>query len=444
MVTHRPPARSPLAAAGAAIGVAFMLACGSVTSSTSASSPPPTPVPTLAPVPVPAGAPLSIVGDVANVTDRLLTEIALRGDHAYTGTNPRSGSGSCGVSNPCTTMLRVWDLRPDVPLPILDVPLDGIFAGDAAVSDDGRLLLVPTEGSPTAGIYLFDLRTPAEPRQVARFSNVATTGGVHTAKFGRVGGVLHAFLAANRVGAPAALPSRLIILDLSDPQTPTPVAVLPFGEALSATPAEGHPDVFIHDVFVRDGLLFTASWDGGLSLWDIGGGGRGGSARQPVLLGNVRTRGGHTHNVWWFRAPDGSKRYAFVGQEGPSLVPSQGAGDIHVVDVSNPAAPVEVAFYNVPGGGTHNFAMDEARGILYAAYYDAGVRALDVSGDLGACSSVERAADGRCDLRAMGRERAAQGFPGRQVSIWGVALQGPYVYASDRLNGLWRLTAFTD
>ena len=44
----------------------------------------------------------------------------------------------------------------------------------------------------------------------------------------------------------------------------------------------------------------------------------------------------------------------------------------------------------------------------------------------------------------MGRERAAQGFPGRSVSIWGVALQPPYLYASDRLNGIWRLTAFGD
>ena len=430
----------PLAAAA----FLFTLGCGSVQTSTSASSPPPTPVPTLAPVPVPAGAPLSIVGDVANVTDRLLTEIAVRGDFAYTGTNPRSGSGSCGPSNPCTTFLRVWDLRPDAPRAILDIPLDGIFAGDAAVSDDGRLLMVPTEGSPTAGIYLFDLRDPAEPRQVARFNPSATSGGVHTAKFGRVRGVLHAFLAANRVGGQTLLPSRLIILDVSDPQAPTPVATLPFGEAASATPPEGHPNVFIHDVFVRDDVLLTASWDGGLSLWDIGGGGRGGSVRQPVLLGNVQTRGGHTHNVWWFRDTDGSRRYAFVGQEGPSAVPTQGAGDVHVVDVSNLASPVEVAFYNVPGGGTHNFAMDEQRGILYAAYYDAGVRALDVRGDLAACSSAQRAADGRCDLRAMGRERAAQGFPGRQVSIWGVVLQGPYLYASDRLNGLWRLTAVGD
>ena len=36
------------------------------------------------------------------------------------------------------------------------------------------------------------------------------------------------------------------------------------------------------------------------------------------------------------------------------------------------------------GAGAHNFSVDEAKGLLYAAYYNAGVRVLDVRGDLGA------------------------------------------------------------
>ena len=39
--------------------------------------------------------------------------------------------------------------------------------------------------------------------------------------------------------------------------------------------------------------------------------------------------------------------------------------------------------------GTHNFWVDEPSGILYAAYYNGGVRALDVRGDLGACAEAQ-------------------------------------------------------
>ena len=86
--------------------------------------------------------------------------------------------------------------------------------------------------------------------------------------------------------------------------------------------------------------------------------------------------------------------------------------------------------------------MDETRGVLYAAYYNAGVRALDVRGDLGACTSAQQSADGRCDLGLMGREMA-RGLTatGQPVYVWGVHYQSDRVFASDMLNGLWKLSA---
>jgi hypothetical protein len=248
---------------------------------------------------------------------------------------------------------------------------------------------------------------------------------VHTAKVARVNGTLYAFLSVN----PA--PPRLVVVDLSDPAAPREVLARQMG-----TP-------FIHDVFVRDGVLFTALWNGGLTLWDMGGLGRGGSPANPVEISNVRTVGGKVHNVWWFHDPrTGAKRYALVGEEGPGsgAFGSSSSGDIHVVDLADLAAPREVAFFTVPGAGTHNFWVDEPSGVLYAAYYNGGVRALDVRGDLGACTQEQRAPDGRCDLGRMGREvgRALldQGIP---VFVWGVQGVGSHLYASDMLNGLWKL-----
>jgi len=205
--------------------------------------------------------------------------------------------------------------------------------------------------------------------------------------------------------------------------------------------AMGNP--FVHDVFVRDGILMTALWTDGISIFDIGGGGKGGSVASPVLLGNTTVFGGRVHNIWWFHDPgSGSRQYAFVGEEATGAIGSGSSGDIHVIDVSNFATPHEVGFYNVPGAGTHNFFVDESKGILYAAYYNAGVRALNIRGDLGGCAPNLKSADGRCDLRKMGRE-VGHGLTDETmpVYIWGVYKDGAKLYATDMLNGLWKLEA---
>ena len=121
----------------------------------------------------------------------------------------------------------------------------------------------------------------------------------------------------------------------------------------------------------------------------------------------------------------------FVGEEAPGggTLLNSSNGDIHVVDVTDMAAPREVAFYHVDNAGTHNFSVDEQRG------------ALNVRGDLSACTADQKSADGRCDLKKMGREVAAGLQSTGPVFIWGVHFDGSFVYASDMLNGLWKLEA---
>ena len=118
-----------------------------------------------------------------------------------------------------------------------------------------------------------------------------------------------------------------------------------------------------------------------------------------------------------------------------------------MIDISDPAQPKEVAFYHVDGAGTHNFSVDEANGVLYAAYYNGGVRAIDVRGDLGTCPASQQNLDvsanlTRCDLRLMGRELAiGLGNLNRNVYVWGVQYLNGNVYASDMVNGIWKLVA---
>lgn len=359
------------------------------------------------------------VSGLGAVTDRYTSELWVHGGYAYTGTwGNRAGARG--------NVLNIWDVRGATPARVgsLTIGPDSVGTiGDVQVTEDGKLLVVATEPAPHGSLRVFDLADPTRPRLLSVLATPNTRNGVHTAEVTRVGGRLYAFLSVNRTTDP----SRLVIVDLSDPAAPREV----FTEAM------GGP--FIHDVFVRDGILFTALWNDGIAVWDIGGRGAG-SPSAPVRISTIRTVGGQAHNAWWYHAPDGAKRYLFVGQEGPGSIGSNSSGDIHVVDLTDLANPREVAFFSIPGAGTHNFSMDEARGVLYAAYYNGGVRALDVRGDLGSCTAAERSADGRCELGVTGRE-IGRGLADRAppAYVWGVHFGPAGLFASDMLSGLYRL-----
>ncbi len=359
-----------------------------------------------------------------NVQERFTAEVTVRGGFAYTSTwgTRSTAAGASAVGN----AIKIWNVAADVP-----ILLDSIIVpqahtiGDIQVTDDGKYLVVAVDAE-AGSIVIYDLANPAKPVFLSQFASADTGPGVHTAEIQRVNGVLYGFLC---IETRAQTPARLVIVNLGNPSAPSQVFSAVMGQP------------YVHDVFVRDGLLFTALWNAGIEIFDVGGGGKGGTPANPVSMGKVATVGGQAHNIWWHHDANGSKKYAFVGQEGPGGIGAgSSSGDIHVIDVSNMSSPKEVAFFNVPGAGTHNFSMDEAKGLLYAAYYNAGVQVLDVRGDLGACTPEQKSADGRCDLRKMGRLKGTGLMnAGMPVFIWGVQVSGTNLYASDMLNGLWKL-----
>lgn len=367
---------------------------------------------------------MTVLG-LGSVTTQFTAELSVHGNYAYTSTWGQRGAGNFGNT------IRVWDVTGNAPRLLASQSIPGASTtGDVQVSDDGKLLVVATERT-NGAIVVYDLADPRLPKQIAKFCSPETYAGVHTAQVSRVNGKQYAFLSIDPLSSNGT-PARLVVVDLSDPAKPRQILARTMG------------DPFVHDVFVRDGILFTALWDAGLTIWDVGGGGKGGSPSNPVQMGNVRTVNGEVHNVWWFHDPsNGSKRYAFVGEEGPGAIGSSSIGDVHVVDVSDMSAPHEVAFFHVAGAGTHNFSVDETNGILYAAYYNAGVRPIDVRGDLSTCTATQKDATGRCDLTLMGRALTPGLTNVGSVYVWGVDYSGGYLYASDMLNGLWKLGAAT-
>ena len=359
------------------------------------------------------------------VNERYTGEVNVRGNVAYTTTwGPRDAFGNA---------VKIWDVSGNTPQLVdsLIVPFASTL-GDVQVTDDGQLLVVATERS-GGSIMIYSLSDPSKPQLITRYTTALTDPGVHTAEVQRVNGKLYAFLC---IDPASGIPVRLVIVDLSNPAAPQQVYSRFIG-----TP-------YVHDTFLRDGILFLGLWNAGVAIWDLGGGGKGGTPSNPVDIGTVQTANGHVHNIWWLKDPvTGSSRYAFIGEESPGSVGTSSSGDIHVVDVSNMSAPREVAYYTVPQAGTHNFSVDEQNGILYAAYYNGGVRAIDVRGDLGTCTDAQKSSPVNqavqlCDLSKMGRELAV-GLKDRSnaVFVWGVQFLNGSVYASDMLNGIWKLSA---
>jgi hypothetical protein len=357
---------------------------------------------------------LGILGR-GQIQDRFTGEVAASGNAAYTTTWGFRVLGGNAV--------YVWNVSG---MPVLADSLivdDSIGAintlGDVQITPDGQYLVVATE--PTGSIVVYDRTDPLHPTFVSQFMSPNTQAGVHTAKLAEVDGTLYGFL---QIDPRAGQPARLVIVDMSDMENITEV----YSRVMGAP--------YVHDVFVRDGLLFAALWNDGMTIFDIGGGGQGGSPSNPVILGNVQTETGQIHNIWWYHDPvSGSKKYVFMGEEGPGSVQSNtSSGDIYAVDISNVGFPEVVATFRVPGAGTHNFWVDEPSGILYAAYYNGGVRAIDIRGDLGTCAAGDRTTSGYCSLNAMDREvgrGATNGF-----FVWGVTGIGDRLFASDMASGL--------
>ncbi len=358
---------------------------------------------------------LSVVGGGNNVPERFSSDLWVHGNYAYTGT--------WGFRDELGDVLKVWSLNASgAPALVGSVTVPEIgTVSDVQVSDDGQLLVLSGERGFDGGVYTYSLSDPANPRPLG--SALIGPAGVHTVTLSTINGRTYAFAALNPgfSGNQTEDQPALLIYDVTQPTTPVLV---------SRTPIE--PNYGIHDTFVRDGLAFVFAWDEGVIIYDVGNGIRGGSPGSPVEVSRVVTSGTSrtgvaAHNGWWFHNPvTGERRYLFVGQEGPGVIGSQSSGDIHVVDVFDLANPREVAFFHLNGAGAHNFWMDEARQILYAAYYNGGVVALDVSGTL----------SGDLSGRLLGQVR-----PGgaRNTYTWGVQLANGSLYAIDMLSGLWQL-----
>jgi hypothetical protein len=355
----------------------------------------------VAPRQVPVGG-FQVLGNGA-VGKRFSSDHWEHGSAAYTGTwGCRSVAGGA-----CGDALLVWDISAaEDPVLVDSVIVDARVVNDIKVSADGRLGILTHEHSDDLqnGITLLDLADPHRPQVIGRFAAPDLSPGVHNVWIEGD----YAYLVVDGTAAS----SGLRVLDISDPSAPQIVASFYGGSS------------FLHDVYVRDGLAFLSHWDAGLIILDVGNGIRGGSPTSPREVSRIRIPGYLVHNAWYW--PDAG--YVFLGDE--INVP----GKVRIVDVQDVSNPIEIGSITRSGAAPHNFWVDEVRGIGYFAWYEAGVQAYDLTGEL--LGSLER--QGRF-IAGSGYATGGGCVADQQQCAWAPQLHGGKVYVSDMNTGLWTL-----
>ena len=322
-------------------------------------------------------------------------------DYAVTGTWGADGTA------------YFWDVTNPSDIKKIDsVQVDARTVNDVKVSPNGKIAIISREGASNRknGIIIIDVTNPYDVKIIKEYTK-NLTGGVH-----------NLFIDEKHVYALSA-GQKYYILNIEDPTNPYEVGMFEIGK-------EGQS---IHDVWVEDGIAYSSNWRDGVYLVDVGNGIAGGTPEKPVAFGNYTYDSGANHATFPFKSKSTGKFYAVMGDEiFPNGVNPNGtnetAGFLHFVDFSDLKNPIEIARYELPGHGSHNYWIDND--ILYVGMYTGGVRIVDISGDLIG------------DLYKQGREigyiltGTSDGYIPNDTMVWGAQLYKGHVFYSDFNTGI--------
>ena len=328
-----------------------------------------------------------------------------------------------------------WDVSDPENLKIIDtVKVDARNVNDVKVSEDGKIGVITREGASNRknGFVLLDVSDPYDVKIISAF-NDDLTGGVH-----------NTFIYDNHVYA-VNNGRKYDIINIEDPKNPFRVGVFELNTA-------GHA---IHDVWIENGIAYSSNWRDGIVAVDIGGStsnekessdigynplllkAGNGSPSNPVQLASFPDFKGRNHSAFPFSSKSTGNFYIIMGDEVfpnglENLInnkPSQPRGGFHFINFSDPENPVEDAAYIVPEAGSHNQWV--YGDVLLAAFYQGGIRILDISGEL------------LGDLYKQEREigyflpQHREGIIPNAPMVWGAQPYKDYIFLSDMNSGLY-------
>ena len=337
-------------------------------------------------------------------------------DYAITGTHSAEGHA------------YIWDVTEPANITLIDmISVDARTVNDVKVSADGRVAVMSREGASNRrnGIVLLDVSDPANGARILATYDDELTGGVH-----------NTFIYEDHVYALSA-GQRYDIINIEDPTNPHRVGRFQLP----------NPDTGIHDVWVANGIAYSANWNDGVVMVDVGGGDAGGSPTNPVLMDKFSFPTGWNHAVYPYESASADKFYVFAGDEaartstrftpvpeigsgtpGYAEEPNRWRGWIHILEWGDDE-PKIVGRYEVPEAGSHNIWVEDD--VMYVAFYNGGLRVVDVSGEL------------MGDLYRQGREIAyflpfdPEGFKPNSPEVWGAQPHKGTIFFTDYNSGLW-------
>jgi hypothetical protein len=339
--------------------------------------------------------------------------------------------------------LFVYDIADPANPKLLDtVKVDARLINDISTTPDEKIGVFTREGASNRknGIVFLDTTDPSHLKVLSEYT-ATVTGGVHSAY---VDGH-YVYLTDDATGS-------MRVIDFQDAKHPKEVARFqvenPTVVTLNTEMGSMSSGRYLHDLQVKDGIAYLAYWRDGLVILDVGNGMAGGSPENPKVISQYRFNHYELYGDGWLAGTHSVfryKNYLFVGDEVfPAIFSIEDRDRIpvraicHVMDVSDIKHPKEVAQYEAPEGGSHNFWA--ANDMLYEGYYSGGARVLDISGEL------------RGDLYRQGREIArfwtgdSKGYRPNLPFTWGgqpcsVTCDTPelnsLMYFNDIHSGLW-------
>ena len=264
------------------------------------------------------------------------------------------------------------------PVKIDSVKVDARTINDVTVSPGAKYAVLSREGASNRvnGVVILDISTPAHPKVASTFDQ-NLTGGVHN------------MFATDDYLFAVSGGQKYVIIDVRDIRNPKYVSEYE------------HPGARLHDLWVHDGIAYSAQGGAGTVVVDVGNGKYGGTIEKPKLISVYPVNSGH--EIFPYFQKSTGKVYLFIGDEemnrqgrvwegtnyqlsGPGGVPPKGGvaqtsgGYTHIIDFTDPMHPIPVGRYHLEDYGSHDIIVQDD--ILYQAYYDGGVRVVDVSGEL--------------------------------------------------------------
>ena len=337
----------------------------------------------------------------------------------------------------------VYDIADPATPKLLDtLKVDARIINDISTTPDEKIGVFTREGASNRknGIVFLDTSDASHLKVLSEYTATVT------------GGVQSAYIDTHYVYLTDDATGSMRVIDFADVKHPKEVARWEAQNPTAVSMETKHGTVtsgrYLHDLQVKDGLAYLAYWREGLIILDVGNGMAGGSPENPKLVSQYHFNHYELYGDGWLAGTHSVfryKNYLFVGDEVfPAIFELDNRDRIpvraicHVMDISDIKHPKEVAQYEVPEGGSHNFWA--ANDMLYEGYYSGGARVLDISGEL------------RGDLYRQGREIArfwtgdSKGFRPNLPFVWGgqpcsVTCDSPLLnslmYFNDIHSGLW-------